>query len=75
MDNEKLFLKLIIEEIIRDPKYGKNLVSKKIEDYELKSLGSLEKKRPNHLWSRDSLERIFHRLYSKRKSEVFARYR
>ena len=52
-----------IEEIIRS-KYGKNLVSKK-RDYELNLL-SLEK-RDQIIFGVGSLERIFHRLYSKRK--------
>lgn len=64
--NEELFQHLIIEEMIRNVSYGRKLVSKKIEEYELQSLSSVEKK-DQIIFGADSLERIFHKLYSKRK--------
>ena len=67
-DNEKLFLKLIIEELINDVVKGTNILTKKIEEYEVKSLDSIEK-RNQITFSANSLERIFHRLYSKRKTK------
>ena len=67
-ENSDLFQKLIIEEMIRNTAYGRNLLTKKIEDYELKSLSSIEKK-DQIVFGADilSLDRIFKRLYSKRK--------
>ena len=47
MPNEELFLNLIIEELVRNPSYGRKLITHKIQEYELKSLGSLEK-RPDY---------------------------
>ena len=67
-DNEELFLKLIIEELINDVVKGTNILTKKIEEYEVKSLDSIEK-RDQITFSANSLERIFHRLYSKRKTK------
>jgi hypothetical protein len=66
MPNYDLFQNLIIEEMIRNVSYGKKLLTQKIEEYELKSLGSIEKK-DQLIFGADSLERIFHKLYSKRK--------
>ena len=66
MPNDELFLNLIIEKLIRNPLEGQTLITQKIEEYELKSLGSLEKK-DQIIFGADSLQRIFQRLYSKRK--------
>ena len=42
--NRELFQNLIIEEMIRNVSYGKKILTQKIEEYELKSLDSIEKK-------------------------------
>ena len=52
--------------MIRNVSYGKKILTQKIEEYELKSLDSIEKK-DQIIFGADSLERIFHRLYSKRR--------